>query len=427
MATKTIKLSGEQIEWPSVYLKMFAPLMIVTLITIGVDAWVEFASGGTTPFFFKDLVTIVIIGTTYALFGLNVISKTTAINITVYSIVLGIMLLLPFRLSNANFQFETYFLKVEIILIILTYAIGILVHPRHILYLLIMNLIFIASCIYGMDGAYPISRFVFYIMLMTCTSLLGYKLNRIFFDLNQQVSDANALIQTQNEDLMRANAAKDQLFEILGHDLKAPFFHLSALLTLFDNTEDPDKRSEYKKMMKAAIKDGDNLVASILNWVDVQSTYMKFELEEHNLSQIVDQAILYAHANAKLKEIAFKTDIDNSLTMLLDYRMMETVLRNLISNAIKFSARGSVVTIAASSDDKETTIQIIDNGIGMTEEIKNELFKYGKIPTRLGTEQETGSGFGLNICKKMVENQNGSLEIDSVPNKGTTVSMRFPK
>lgn len=199
------------------------------MITIGVDAWVEYSAGGLTPFFYKDIITASIIGICYALFGLKKISKTVAINITVYSIVIGIMILLPFRLELADFYFETYFLKVEIILVILTYAIGILVHPKHILYLLILNLIFIAACVYGMYGEYPISKFVFYIMLMTCNSLLGYKLNRIFLDLNHQVADANALIQTQNENLTRANAAKDQLFEILGHDLKAPFTALISL------------------------------------------------------------------------------------------------------------------------------------------------------------------------------------------------------
>ena len=209
------------------------------MITIGVDAWVEFSAGGLSPFFYKDIVTVIIIAGCYALFGLKKIHKTVAINITVYSIIVGIMVLLPFRLEKTDFYFETYFLKVEIILIILTYSIGILVHPKHILYLLLLNLIFIGACIYGMQGAYPVSKFVFYIMLLTCTSLLGYKLNRIFFDLNQQVAEANALIQSQNEDLMRANAAKDQLFEILGHDLKAPFFHLSALITLCEHTNDP--------------------------------------------------------------------------------------------------------------------------------------------------------------------------------------------
>ena len=336
------------------------------------------------------------------------------------------MVLLPFRLEKTDFYFETYFLKVEIILIILTYSIGILVHPKHILYLLLLNLIFIGACIYGMQGAYPVSKFVFYIMLLTCTSLLGYKLNRIFFDLNQQVAEANALIQSQNEDLMRANAAKDQLFEILGHDLKAPFFHLSALLTLFEHTNDPAKKEEYMRLMKNAIKDGDDLVASILNWVDVQSMYMTFELHEHDLLDVVKNAISVKETNAKLKNINIDLNIEEGLVMNMDVRMMETIFRNLVSNSIKFSHRYSSITVTGKKVGDYVIISIQDQGIGMSEEIKNELFKYGKIPPRVGTENEAGSGFGLNICKKMVENQKGTMEIESKPNEGTTVTITFP-
>lgn len=426
MDKNSITYRGERLEWPAVYLTMFSPLMIVVLLTIGVDAWVEYSSGGFSPFFYKDLVTIGIIAFAYVLFLLKKIHKTIAINIAVYTIVLGIMALLPLRLNIVDFHFETYFLKVEIVLVILTYAIGILVNPRHILYLLILNLVFIAFCIYGMHGSYPISKFIFYIMLMTCTSLLGYKLNRIFFDLNHQVTAANALIQTQNENLKRANAAKDQLFEILGHDLKAPFFHLSALLTLFDHTDDQEKKSEYKQMMKSAIQDGDQLVASILDWVDVQSTYMNFDLHEGSVKEIVGETIQGEQINAILKDITVLSDIDQELRMQMDRKMMGTIMRNLMCNAIKYSERNSTVQIAGKMDQGDVVIQVIDQGIGMSDEIKNELFMYGKIPTRLGTEQESGSGFGLNICKKMVENQNGTMDIQSATDQGTTVTMRFP-
>ena len=144
MDNNSITYRGEQLEWPAVYLKMFSPMMIVVLITIGVDAWVEYSTGGLSPFFYKDLVTIGIIAFAYVLFLFKKIHKTMAINVTVYSIVIGIMALLPFRLDVEDFHFESYFLKVEIVLVILTYAIGILVNPWHILYLLILNLVFIA-------------------------------------------------------------------------------------------------------------------------------------------------------------------------------------------------------------------------------------------------------------------------------------------
>jgi two-component system, sensor histidine kinase and response regulator len=417
---------SQEMEWPSAYLKMFTPLIIVVMITIVVDAWVEFTAGGLSPFFYKDLVTVSLIGFSYAMYGLKYWSKVTVINITVYSIIIGIMILLPFRLEIADFHFETYFLKVEIILIILTYAIGILVHPRHILYLLALNLIFIGFCIYGMYGAYPVSKFVFYIMLMTCTSLLGYRLNRIFYDLNQQISEANDVIQNQNEDLTRANAAKDQLFEILGHDLKAPFFHLSALLTLLNMTEDQEKKAEYMQLMKNAIKDGDDLVASILNWVDVQSTYLNFELEKLPIRNVLEKALEVKEPNAIIKSIKIETSIPDDLQMNMDPRMMETIFRNLICNSIKFSDRESRIQVTGEQIGEEVVVKVVDDGIGMSEDIKNELFKFGKIPTRLGTEDESGSGFGLNICKKMVENQKGELEITSETNKGTTITMTFP-
>ncbi len=420
-----MKVKDNELTWPEVYLRMFAPIMIVVLITIGADAWVEYEERGVSPFFIKDLITMVIIGFSYALFSLEKLTKTEVINISVYTIVVGIMLLLPFRLQLADFYFEVYFLKVEIILIILTYAIGILVHPKHILYLLILNLIFITACIVAMQDAYPISKFVFYVMLMTATSLLGYKLNRIFLDLNIQVAEANELIQSQNEDLKRANEAKDQLFEILGHDLKAPFFHLSALVSLLNNTDDEEKKQEYIDLMKDAICRGDKLVGSLLDWVDVQSTYLKFTLEKDSIERIIDTAIDVKKADATLKDLRIIKSVPSDFKIAMDSRMMDTIFRNLISNAIKFSYRGGNICVRAINKENEAFLSVTDEGVGMDEEVIQQLFTYGKIPTQKGTENETGSGFGLNICKKMVENQKGTMEIQSKPNQGTTVLMRF--
>lgn len=177
--------------------------------------------------------------------------------------------------------------------------------------------------------------------------------------------------------------------------------------------------------MKTAIQDGDNLVASILDWVDVQSTYMKFELEKMSVDDLIDDAIHHKQMNATLKKIKIEKYFEEGLMMHMDCRMMETIKRNLICNSIKFSHREDNIKISGKVADSDVVISVTDQGIGRTEEIKNELFKFGKIPPRLGTENESGSGFGLNICKKMVENQNGQLEIISQPDKGTTVVMHF--
>lgn len=414
-----------QLNWPEVYQIMFTPMILVTLIAIAADGWVEYSEAGITSYFYKDIINFIVVGIAAILFKTDNLTKSQVINITVYSIVLGLMVMMPYRITTPGFHFETYFLKVEIVLIILTYAIGILVHPRHILYLLLMNLIFIATCAIYVDSHYPISKYVFYIMLMTGTSLLGYKLNRIFMGLNDQIFHANELIKSQNEDLQRANEAKDQLFEILGHDLKAPFFHLSALLTLHDNATTPEKKEEYSRLMKNAIIEGDQLVVSLLNWADVQSTYLKFELEDHSVTDVVQKAIDYKKENCMLKDITIEEELQNDLEIKMDVRMMETVMRNLICNAIKFSDRKSTIKVSSAQENEIVKITVQDHGIGMSQDLINELFEVGKISPRLGTESEPGSGFGLNICKKMVQNQGGEMVIESEENVGTTVTLYF--
>ena len=154
---------------------------------------------------------------------------------------------------------------------------------------------------------------------------------------------------------------------------------------------------------------------------------MKFDLQEMEINPLILKTISSSRGTAKLKEIEFESELQPNLRFMFDARMMETVLRNLISNAIKFSNRKSKIRLSSNMEQDDVVLRVVDQGIGMAEEIKNELFKYGKIPPRQGTEEETGSGFGLNICQKMVENQRGFLEIESAPNEGTTVTMRFPR
>ncbi|MFT5725765.1 MAG: hypothetical protein ACI9JN_002894 [Bacteroidia bacterium] len=86
MSKPTLKYKGDDLAWPAVYLKIFAPLMVIVMITVGIDAWVEYVEGGTSPFFYKNIITIVVIGVVYALFGFKIISKTTAINFAGYPI-----------------------------------------------------------------------------------------------------------------------------------------------------------------------------------------------------------------------------------------------------------------------------------------------------------------------------------------------------
>jgi len=335
------------------------------------------------------------------------------------------MVMLPYRVQRPHIEFEVYFLKIEIILVILTYAIGILVNPRHILVLLVMNLVFIAFCYYYTASFFDTEKYWYYIALISGAGVLGYKLHKIFIDINMQLGEANLVIQKQNTDLSKANDAKDQLLEILGHDLKAPFFHLSALMTLIDESTDPIKKEEYRALMKQAINDGDELVASLLDWVDVQSDYMKFELSAYDMRAILEEAISGVESAAALKNITINEEFNCEPLEKMDAKLMETIVRNLLNNAIKFSHNGSEVFVRMTCDKKNVVVEVQDFGVGIEPERIEELFKVGKIRPSMGTNNEIGSGFGLNIVNKLVAKLKGKLDINSEVGKGTIIRLTF--
>lgn len=233
------------------------------------------------------------------------------------------------------------------------------------------------------------------------------------------------MIQKQNTDLSKANDAKDQLLEILGHDLKAPFFHLSALMTLIDESTDPQKKEEYRALMKQAITDGDELVASLLDWVDVQSDYMKFELSAYDMRAILEEAISGVESAAALKNITINEEFNCEPLVKMDAKLMETIVRNLLNNAIKFSHNGSEVFVRMTCDKKNVVVEVQDFGVGIEPERIEELFKVGKIRPSMGTNNETGSGFGLNIVNKLVAKLKGKLDINSEVGKGTIIRLTF--
>lgn len=376
-----------ELRWPAVYKKTFGPLVFLTLAVLLLDAVVEYRTvGGFSPIVIKDFITVALCAIPYALFRFGVMSKQNVIALMVYTIVIGIMVMLPYRVQRPHIEFEVYFLKIEIILVILTYAIGILVNPRHIIDLLVMNLVFIAFCYFYTASFFDTEKYWYYIALITGTGVLGYKLHKIFIDINMQLGEANLVIQKQNTDLSKANDAKDQLLEILGHDLKAPFFHSSALMSLIDETTDSQKKEEYRALMKQAINDGDELVASLLDWVDVQSDYMKFELSAYDMRAILEEAISEVESAATLKDIKIHEDYNCGPLVKMDAKLMETIVRNLLNNAIKFSHNGAEVFVRMRCDKKNVTVEVEDFGVGIEPERIEELFKVGQIRPSMGTK-----------------------------------------
>ena len=149
-------------------------------------------------------------------------------------------------------------------------------------------------------------------------------------------------------------------------------------------------------------------------------------LEDKEVSTIVDKVFKFSDMKRKRKQISLINKLPEDLKITINPAMMETVMRNLIANAIKFSHRGSYIIVKSEEMEGKIRIAIEDKGIGMDTDSLFRLFTTDKNNSTAGTENEKGTGFGLSIAKKLVEKQNGVLEIESEYNKGTTINLYFP-
>lgn len=399
--------------------------MFVAFPGVAIDAIVEYDTAGFTPYFYRDLFYMGLMIICLCFYRFMFIKRSDVYKIPVYVIVLGQMISVLYRTQNPNFNFEAYFLKAEIILALMMFGIGMLVHARHILILLLFNFVFMWTCC-AMVPSFPMGKFVFYGVIVSSSALLAYFSQRILINIYRKLKRANTIIQIKNEELSAMNQSKDQLFRIIGHDLKTPFHQLQSLVDMIDQTDSKEEQSQIKSLLKESASKGNQLLDDLLDWGNSHAQSAEVILEKQDLSEVVERVFEFSDFKRKTKEISLINKLPKNLIIAMNPTMMETVLRNLIANSIKFSHRGSAITVKSEHQDGIVKIAIIDKGIGMCKVSLGKLFTNDKNDTTTGTEDEDGTGFGLSIAKTLVEKQNGTFEVKSERNKGTTISLYFP-
>ena len=399
--------------------------MIVALPGVGLDAISEYNTAGFSPYLIRDFFYLITMIICYLLFKYKFIKKKDVFKIPVYIIIIGQMISVLFRIQNPEHNFEAYFLKTEIIFVLMMFGIGNLVHARHITILSIINTVFIVTC-YFMTPEFPTSKLIFYAVMISCSTLLVFLSQRMLVQLYRNLKNANAIIQLKNEELSKINLAKDQIFKIIGHDLRTPFHQVYSLVDLIDDTDDEQEKAEIKLLLKESANNGNQLLEDLLKWSTAFNKDSEIELKKQNLSEVVTRIFGFSDLKSKDKKINLVNKLPNNLFVLINLTMMETVLRNLISNAIKFSYRDSDVIVKSEQTEELLKISIIDKGIGISKFRLSNLLINKKNHSTPGTESESGSGFGLNIAKELVEKQHGIFEMESKENEGTTVNLYFP-
>ena len=253
--------------------------------------------------------------------------------------------------------------------------------------------------------------------------LAGYTM-----DITERLEDELKL-KMAAEKLRESNSTKDRLFSIIAHDLKGPFsgfIGLSEALATNLNSLSGEEVSTYAAIMHSTAKKIYELLNNLLEWSRIQSDKLEINPIEINLYALVDNIKNLFSAVTGKKEVTINNKIDLKTTVLADSNMAASIFRNLISNAIKFSNPKSEIIVTAETSGKFVEISVADNGVGMSKDLMDRLFRIERGISTKGTANEEGSGLGLVLCKEMVEKNGGEIKVKSSVDNGTTFTFTLP-
>jgi|GEM_PF-1545643 len=230
------------------------------------------------------------------------------------------------------------------------------------------------------------------------------------------------------EELEILNATKNRLFSIIGHDLRGPLGNIIDALRLI-NEGVFETREEREMLITELIKSASsslNLLENLLNWAKNQRIDSSVNKELFDINEIISKSIEINKINLNKKKISFENTIKEKVIINADKEMITTVVRNLISNAVKFTKENGTIKTEAVRDGNFINISIIDNGIGMNKEFQSKLFKIVGNITTFGTKGEKGIGIGLILCKEIIDKHQGQIFIESEENKGSKFTFSIP-
>ncbi|TVQ96714.1 MAG: hybrid sensor histidine kinase/response regulator [Spirochaetaceae bacterium] len=247
-----------------------------------------------------------------------------------------------------------------------------------------------------------------------------------------ELKHAQDALSIQNEALSRLNHSKDRFFSMLAHDLRNPFSGILSLAQLMDEQGEElrsDERAEMVSVLRQTAIHLNQLLENLLEWGHLQMSEGDGTVHRSafDLASVTQESIRPFGQVAQSKGITIRTDVAADVNAFADRRMVLAVVRNLISNAIKFSHPGGEITITAAERYHQAEIRVADAGIGIPPDRVATLFADEPISSTIGTDGEKGTGLGLSLCKLWTEKCGGIISAESTPGKGTTVTVTLPR
>ncbi|MBU2650679.1 MAG: hybrid sensor histidine kinase/response regulator [Bacteroidetes bacterium] len=240
---------------------------------------------------------------------------------------------------------------------------------------------------------------------------------------------AQLRLKESEAELRKSNATKDKFFSIIAHDLRSPF---TALLSLSDillkhyNDLDDDTKKEYIGMIKDSSENTFKLIENLLQWSRIQRGTIEINPSSFNICDLVNRTIGLLKQSADGKNIEITSCLNQELPAFADINMVDTVIRNLMMNSIKFTQPEGKISIEGHLDNNSIYLSIADTGVGMTQKTMDKLFKVEENKSTPGTAGELGTGLGLILCKEFITINKGDILVESEPGKGSKFTVVLP-
>jgi len=282
-----------------------------------------------------------------------------------------------------------------------------------------------------------IRSFILIVILLLIIVYLFYRdykfkqrTNKLLKEKVEIIEKSNQKLEASEGELKKLNSTKDKFFSIIAHDLKNPLSGLMGLTELLSMSQDRDEisRREINGLIHDSAKHLHNLLENLLTWSRSQTGRITYKPDLIDLYEIAEENIKLLKLNADNKNISLVNHIAPQTKAFADKDMITLVIRNLMSNAIKFTPEhGEIKIIAVSDNEKEIVISVSDNGVGISEADMKKLFRIDTQFTTQGTSKESGTGLGLILCKEFIEKNSGHIWVESQQEKGSQFKFSLPK
>ncbi len=247
--------------------------------------------------------------------------------------------------------------------------------------------------------------------------------------LEQQVRERTAELEAQKLELAELNASKDKFFSIISHDLRSPFNALLGFAQILSENLERYTLTEIQQKVTYIRTAAERLYAlleNLLTWSRIQRGALEYIPEPIDLAEIAEDNVTLFAPNAEQKQIHLHNTIQTQTFVYADYSMINTVIRNLTSNALKFTSPGDQIRLSATVAGQLVEVAVSDTGVGIPADILPTLLRIDTHHTQVGTAGEKGTGLGLVLCKELIEKNGGQLWVESEIGKGSTFKFTLP-